>query len=339
MAVRIPIPGWCRGGVQNLMFKSDDVVVGTRGIANFAQGTGLITLTADTGTQINFQTGIDSAVVQTQAGHQSGATLLCASAGGSANTYSCSLSPALVAYSRGMVLNWIPDVNGAGGPTTVNVDALGPVPVKTGDGGSEPAAGDIIGGRMHTIWYDGSSFRLTSGGGTGGGGGTVVSVFGREGAVMPQAGDYTTDLVNEGTNNLYFTNARAQAAIANFTGDSGAGGARGTVPAPAAGDAAADKYLHANGTFKTVTAATLPSCMDTQESGYSAPLGELTYASGSLSRQSWRNQGILHQFNVCARLTCRQGYVSVAAASGYRFARAGRAGLSAGPGSIDVTAG
>ena len=132
-----------QGGVQNLMFKSDDVVVGTRGIANFAQGTGLITLTADTGTQINFQTGIDSAVVQTQAGHQSGATLLCASAGGSANTYSCSLSPALVAYSRGMVLNWIPDVNGAGGPTTVNVDALGPVPVKTGDGGASRRPGTL----------------------------------------------------------------------------------------------------------------------------------------------------------------------------------------------------
>ena len=266
MAVRIPIPGWCRAETQNFMFKSDDVVVGTRGIANFAQGTGLITLTADTGTQINFQTGIDSAVVQTQAGHQSGATLLCASAGGSANAYTCSLSPALVAYSRGMVLNWIPDVNGAGGPTTVNVDALGPVPVKTGDGGSEPAAGDIIGGRMHTIWYDGSSFRLMSRG-NGRRRGTVVSVFGREGAVMPQAGDYTTDLVNEGTNNLYFTNARVQAAIANFTGDSGAGGTRGTVPAPAAGDAAADKFLNADGQW------TLPSAGASRDNSLDLPSG------------------------------------------------------------------
>ena len=152
------------GGTQNLTFKSDGVMVGTRAIANFEQGTGLITVTTDTGAQINFQTGIDSAVVQTQAGHQSGTTLLCASAGGSASAYTCSLSPALAEYSRGMVLHWIPDVNGAGGPTTVNVDALGPVPVKTGDGASELGAGDIIGGRMHTIWYDGSSFRLMSSG-------------------------------------------------------------------------------------------------------------------------------------------------------------------------------
>ena len=170
---------------------------------------------------------------------------------------------------------------------------------------------------MHTIWYDGSSFRLTSGGGTGGGGGTVVSVFGREGAVMPQAGDYTTDLINEGTNNLYFTNARVQAAMPNFTGDSGMGGARGTVPAPAAGDAAANKYLHADGTFKTVTAATLPSCMDTQGIGYFAPLGELTYASMfSYPSSLGANQGILHQFNVLCPVTFAKAIVNITAASG-----------------------
>jgi hypothetical protein len=40
----------------------------------------------------------------------------------------------------------------------------------------------------------------------------VSSVFGRTGAVVAASGDYTTTLVTEGTN-LYFTNARAQAAI------------------------------------------------------------------------------------------------------------------------------
>lgn len=37
--------------------------------------------------------------------------------------------------------------------------------------------------------------------------------------------------------------------IADFTGDSGAGGVHGFVPAPAAGDAAAGKVLHADGTW------------------------------------------------------------------------------------------
>ena len=84
---------------------------------------------------------------------------------------------------------------------------------------------------------------------------------------MPQAGDYTTDLVNEGTNNLYFTNARAQGAIANFTGDSGAGGTRGTVPAPAAGDAAAGKFLKANGQW------TLPSAGASRDNSLDLPSG------------------------------------------------------------------
>jgi hypothetical protein len=38
-------------------------------------------------------------------------------------------------------------------------------------------------------------------------------------------------------------------------GDAGAGGTKGLVPAPAAGDAAANKFLHADGTFKAVAGA------------------------------------------------------------------------------------
>lgn len=42
--------------------------------------------------------------------------------------------------------------------------------------------------------------------------GSIDSVFGRTGSVIAQAGDYTTDLVTEGSN-LYFTDARAQNAL------------------------------------------------------------------------------------------------------------------------------
>src|SRR3954468_22471552 len=38
-------------------------------------------------------------------------------------------------------------------------------------------------------------------------------------------------------------------AISNFTGDSGSGGAKGAVPAPASGDAAAGKFLKADATW------------------------------------------------------------------------------------------
>jgi hypothetical protein len=53
----------------------------------------------------------------------------------------------------------------------------------------------------------------------GGGGGNVSSVFGRTGSVSAQTGDYTTDLVTEGTN-LYFTDERAQDAVGGILLDS-----------------------------------------------------------------------------------------------------------------------
>lgn len=45
------------------------------------------------------------------------------------------------------------------------------------------------------------------------------------------------------------TGTQATALLDNFVGDSGSGGTKGLVPAPAAGDAAANKFLKANGTW------------------------------------------------------------------------------------------
>jgi hypothetical protein len=47
------------------------------------------------------------------------------------------------------------------------------------------------------------------------------------------------------------TATQATAILNNYVGDSGAGGTKGLVPAPAAGDAAANKYLKADGTWAT----------------------------------------------------------------------------------------
>jgi hypothetical protein len=46
----------------------------------------------------------------------------------------------------------------------------------------------------------------------------VSSVFGRTGAVIAVSGDYNTDLVTEGSTNLYYTNARARAAFSANVG-------------------------------------------------------------------------------------------------------------------------
>ena len=112
---------------------------------------------------------LDTAVVQTQAGEQGGTALQCASASGSGATYTCSLNPTLDSYTSGMVLHWVPDHNGTGGATTLNVDTLGAVAVKLPDGLSNPTSSSIVAGEMYAIWHDGTVFRLPVAGGSGGG--------------------------------------------------------------------------------------------------------------------------------------------------------------------------
>jgi hypothetical protein len=143
-----------------LTVKSDDSTVGQRGALNFVAGAGIVTVTTDTGSEINALLGLDAAVVETLWGEQTGSTLLCPSTSGSSSTYGCSMQPTLQEYTTGMTLHWTPDVNGAGGPTTLNVDTLGAVRVKQPDGATDPSSAQILAGQMQTIWYDGTSFRL-----------------------------------------------------------------------------------------------------------------------------------------------------------------------------------
>jgi hypothetical protein len=49
------------------------------------------------------------------------------------------------------------------------------------------------------------------------------------------------------------TNTQATALLDNFVGDSGSGGTKGLVPAPISGDAAANKYLKADGTWNAIS--------------------------------------------------------------------------------------
>ena len=82
------------------------------------------------------------------------------------------------------------------------------------------------GGTALTLTTIGTSGAATYNSGTGvlnipiysAGAGAVSSVFGRTGAVVAVAGDYNTDLVTEGSTNLYYTNARARAAFSANVG-------------------------------------------------------------------------------------------------------------------------
>jgi hypothetical protein len=261
---------WSAQGA-NLTVASDGTVVGSRSKANFTTGPGLLSLMSDTGSEIDILWALDTSVVETQPGEQTGRALLCASATGSPVTYQCSLTPTLGAYLAGMTLHWKPDVNGTGGPTTLNIDTLGAVPLRLRDGVSDPAATDIVGGELYDTWYDGTQFRLmtplpsTASG-------SVLSVFGRQGAVVPRVGDYTTDQVTEG-GNLYYTNARALAAVtwAALTGKPSA-----FTPSPHAAS-------HQNGGSDEIATAT-PAANAIPKAGADGKLasGWLPAGSGSL---------------------------------------------------------
>ncbi|MGH9452792.1 MAG: hypothetical protein ACRD2O_02350 [Terriglobia bacterium] len=148
------------GGGGPVTIESNGTTIGARGTVNFISGAGVLSTISDTGAQIDIQQGVDTSTILSKTTAQSGATLLCSSASGSASAYSCALTPTLQAYTTGMVLRWRPDVSGAGGAATLNVDTLGAVPLKLADGATNPTTADLVAGRLYSLWYDGAVFRL-----------------------------------------------------------------------------------------------------------------------------------------------------------------------------------
>lgn len=83
--------------------------------------------------------------------------------------------------------------------------------------------------------------------------------------------------------------------INNVVGDSGAGGTKGLVPAPAAGDAAANRFLKADGTWSTVSAtAGVSTASDTATIDHTVSVGNLTstIVAGSVGTTQLSNLGV-----------------------------------------------
>src|SRR5207247_1804135 len=94
------------------------------------------------------------------AASQSGSELLCNSASASASARSDERRAGQVGNTPKRALHWRPDLSGAGGATTLNVDTLGAVAVKQFDWTSNPPVADIVANRLYSLWYDGAVFRL-----------------------------------------------------------------------------------------------------------------------------------------------------------------------------------
>lgn len=147
-------------GQANITVRSGGDLVGTRPEANFVAGIGVLQFLVDSGSAIDVHHAVDTSMVMTKPVHQSGATLLCEAGAATPNVYECAMTPTLVAYQSGMVLNWRPGTGSVGGELTLDIDALGAKPIRLADGVSIPRAQDIVAGQIYPIWYDGTQFRL-----------------------------------------------------------------------------------------------------------------------------------------------------------------------------------
>jgi hypothetical protein len=148
------------GGGGSLAISLAGTTIGTEPILDFESGTGILQAISDTGTEIQNQISYNSAVVVSFTKQQAGTSLYYASTTGSGSTYGACALPILSALTTGMVVHWVPDMNGVGGSTTLNLCFLGNIPLKLTDGATNPGSASIVAGQMYNVWYDGTVFRL-----------------------------------------------------------------------------------------------------------------------------------------------------------------------------------
>ena len=81
-------------------------------------------------------------------------------ASGSANARTITLTPALGSYFAGLTVRFINGAAANTGAATLDVDGLGAVAIRKGDGTVDLDAGDLAASALVTVVHDGSVFRL-----------------------------------------------------------------------------------------------------------------------------------------------------------------------------------
>jgi hypothetical protein len=89
-----------------------------------------------------------------------GAVLITGTDGGAANAYTVTTGQSLAAYSTKNLVLFAP-VATSTGPSTLNVDGIGAVSIKT-DAGAAIALNDLVYGRLYLAVHNGTEFRLLS---------------------------------------------------------------------------------------------------------------------------------------------------------------------------------
>jgi hypothetical protein len=131
--------------------------VGTRNILNIVPGTGITPIVTDTGSQINIQLPIDTAVTDTRLNAVSGSDLLVLPNSGSGTTYAGCPSGITPPLTSGMVVHLVPDHNSNGGATAFNYCGTGAIALMESDGATNLTSSDLVAGRQVDTWYDGTN--------------------------------------------------------------------------------------------------------------------------------------------------------------------------------------
>lgn len=127
------------------------------GIAHFAGSTQTVTS--------SLVIAADAPTLAVQATIQSNGYLYAADTSSSTTTYTASLTPALTAYTTGMVVLFLP-ANSNTGASTLNINGLGAKSIIAANTtGSALVADDLIAGtgNVYTLEYDGTAFRKING--------------------------------------------------------------------------------------------------------------------------------------------------------------------------------
>lgn len=173
-------------------------ITGTAGRVTVSNGDGVSgNPTLDVGTAVALKAEV-----------QAGGYVFCLDAGAN-DTYTCTVTPTLTAYTAGMVVVFSPNTNNTGA-ATVNIDSLGAKDIVTAANGT-PSDGDLTADRFYTLFYDGTSFRMhqdiTDTGGTG-----ITSLGGQTGATQTFGNDTNVTITSSGDNHaLGWTGTLAKA--------------------------------------------------------------------------------------------------------------------------------
>jgi hypothetical protein len=149
------------GASSGITVKASGTTVGLRNTINIIPGAGVIPLVTDTGSQINIQIPIDTAVTDTRLNAASGADLRVAPSSNSGSAYVGCPSGLTPPLASGMVVHLAPDHASAGGAATFNYCSTGAMAFTESDGTTNLTSFDLVAGRQRDIWYDGALWRLT----------------------------------------------------------------------------------------------------------------------------------------------------------------------------------